>query len=138
MSFAKTLTQQNFREATLEQLQSSGPESSRDSEPETEAAAKEQSDQEQNPISTEAESTEQQVPASQLIASVIASYEPGPAAALTDTEPTIQVEVGQLRQWYRTAKAQRAPSDVLEAIEQKGIVANEFGTATLAKPKHPR
>ncbi|MBE9062884.1 DEAD/DEAH box helicase family protein [cf. Phormidesmis sp. LEGE 11477] len=133
MSFAKTLSQQNFPEATLEQLRSSGPESGRDSEPETEAVAEELSDQKHNLGSTGAESAEHLVPASELVAAAIASHEPELAAALTDTEPTIQVKVGQLRQWYRAATANEAPPDVLEAIEQKGIVANEFGTAMLSQ-----
>lgn len=137
-SFTKTLSQQNFPEAILEQLQSSGPESGRGSESETEARAEEQSDREQYLGSTETKSTEQQIPASRLIASAVGSREPDLAAALTDTEPTIQVEVGQLRQWYRVAVSQNEPPDVLEAIRQKGVVANEFGTATLSQAETSR
>ena len=145
-SFTNAITRQNFREPTLLQVQNSGPESGRDQALEitapvmSEAQSVEPSAQldkgeNQEPKVSEAVDAkatgENLVSASKLIQAAIEIRDPSLAEALTDTEPTVEVEIGQLRQWYRAALAQQKSSDVLETILEKGMAAKEHGTTTL-------
>ena len=150
-TLARTLVAQKYPEATLVQLQSSGPESGRDDELMPTALVMPQALQLEAPPSEVEKKTADQEPkvsegtaqpvsevqlvsASELIQLTIAEHEPLLAEALVETEAesTVEVTVGQLRQWYRAALEQEKPPTVLEAIAEKGKAAKDHGSVTLS------
>ena len=97
------------------------------------AAAPVEGEEQEGSIPVGIDTVNSHVPASELIGSAIANHDPQLAKVLTDTEPTIQVEVEQLRQWYQSARDQSKSLDLLEAIRQKGEVAKEQGSAQISQ-----